>query len=468
MDWSNVNLEPEQLDLLKTLVAANDNVPSEERKEIRGVRGDGTLTLFHSGFPSKQLTPNEFDLTALHHAGLIHSYRYGRKNGWRVDILPAARQYLASGGEVLHKATTIETTRHESVPSVSSPDALRDPKVEAIQTLEQLVNDVEQNDPTLESVLRRCTRVARLIGQPESADLFSKEIRGYLDTDTFPYYRHIRGIIQWRTMGFARLNDPSDVAAVMASRLYGNDSCELVVWSGIDRIRSAAQDGFWQVSKTVQSRQVPKINLWVEGVEYYAPLSFRGCLKTIEQVAYDWAVQWLTYLRYESRITSIWQQYRSSVDAKMEEISLTNHLRSIDQNLASSNQQDWRNVLYGCRSVLQDTANFLWRDKRDEYQPIQVRGDDGKKRAMRVTQSDYVNRIQAYLHQKSTKGTETDLVEAEAEYLGALFVRLNKLDNHAHSGASREMAQSVAIHTYILLAELIRQTDMQPIEHYED
>jgi hypothetical protein len=245
----------------------------------------------------------------------------------------------------------------------------------------------------------------------------------------------------------------------------------MVVWSGLDRMREAATDGYWQLSQTVRSRQVPDLNdastVWVEAVEYYPAQAFHGCLKAIEQVAYDWAVQWLVYLRYESRITDLWQRYRASVDEKIEEINLNNHLKSIDQNLASLNEQDWRNVLYGCRSMLQDVANYLWRDTRDGYPPIQVKGEDGKKRAMRVTGSDYVNRIQAYLHQKSTKSAHTDLIETEAEYLGALFVRLNKLDNHAHAGATRELAESAAIHTYIFLADLVRRTDMQPIERWE-
>jgi hypothetical protein len=467
-DSSLPKLEPEQLDFLKALAQANENVPAEKRQIIRGIRADGVLNLMHPGFSNGRLVPNDYDLHQLNTLGLISAHDRGGRKGWIVEILPAGRQclalYVAETGP--KTAKTVKTLA--AMPTEQGP---RDPKVEAIGLLDKVIQDIEEGTRPLENILRRCTRVAHLLGEKKSADVFSKEITGYFDSDEPAYYRRIRGSIIWKTIGVDHLNDPADVAAKTASRFHGNPPCEFLARSGIERLRAAATDDYWQPSQVVQSHQVPDgksmVGTWVDAVESYPPQIFGACLKTIEQVTYDWAVQWLVYLRYESRITNIWQSYRSSVDSRIEEMSLRNHLQSIDRNLVSSNEQDWRNALYGCRSILQDVATHLWHDTRDSYTPIQVEMANGNKRAMRVTESDYVNRLQAYLHQKSTKGAQTDLIESEAKYLGALFFRLNKLDNHAHAGATRDLAESAAIHTYVFLAELIRRTDMEPIERYE-
>lgn len=460
-------LEPKQLELLKTLAQANDNVPDAQRRPIRGARGDGVLRLSHPGFPEGHLVPNDHNLGELDTYGLIRLSKQA-KNTWVVDILPAGRRYLAT----LTTGNRPPDVAERSVPGGAAlasqqPDS-GDPRAEAMNILDRVIHDVEDGSPDLERVLRRCSRAARLMGQRESAEIFAKEITGYSESDEPPYYRLVYGSTQWKSIASDQLFDPSDTAARAASSLWGTPARQSVTRAGTDGLRSGSTTGWWTPAQDVDPQKRSIGTSWVEPVEYYPPHVFSSCLRAIEQMAYDWAVNWLVFLRYENRITSIWQRYRSSVDAKLEEISLTNHLKSIDQNLASDNEQDWRNALYGCRSVLQDVANYLWRDERETYTPIEVRSGDGKKGPMRVTRSEYVNRIQAYLHQKSTKGVHTDLLEAEAEYLGALFARLNRLDNHAHAGATRELAESAAIQTYVLLAELIRRTDLVPMEQYEE
>lgn len=461
----DVHLEPEQIDLLKILVAANQNVAPQDRAAILGFYADGGLQFFHPGLPGGELKPNEYDLNALHEAGLIRSYDQGGKRGWRVDVLPKAKEFIASLNNSAKDIRVNDVVKQDTSPLGS------DPKNEAINVLDQVINSIENGISDVEPILRLCGKAAVIVGNQQGAQFFSKEITGYVDEE-LPPMRNLEGVTIWRTIGKTEINDPSDTAGAVATKIYGNVQCKLPLRLGIEQIKMLTATGYWQMAHPIQVKHVPglggSLSGWVEAIEYYSPWAFQGYLATIKQTAYDWAVRWRIYLRYESRITDVWQRYRSSVDAKIEELKLTDHLQSIDQNLASNNMQDWRNVLYGCRSVLQDVANHLWRDERDEYPPITVKGDDGKKHPMRVTQSDYINRIQAYLHQKTTKGSQTALFESEAEYLGALFFRLNRAASHAHAGATRELAESVAIYTYVLLAELIRQTDMQPIEHYEE
>jgi hypothetical protein len=472
MDQYDIDLELHHLDLLRQLVTANDVVPSDQRTVILGQQFGGRLHFFHPSFSNGQITPNEVDLDVLAHAGLIRAFDQGGSKGWKIDILPRAKRFLAQLSEPEQNESSSKSSQlKRSANHSRMPEAINDAKTEAIRILEHIVDDLEQStSSTLESVLRRCARAALLVGQQDALEIFNKEIRGYYSSDEPPYYRRVQGHVVWRTIGFERLNDPTDIAAQMASKFYGNEPCGFVAHAGLQELLTASANGHWLISQIVEKRMVPDGKnvggTWVEPVDYYLPQAFSTCVKAIEQSAYEWATQWLVYLRYESRITNIWQRYRSSVDDTMEALGLSKHLPSTDGNLASSNEQDWRSVLYGCRNMLEDIANHLWTDSRPQYAPIATTQNDGKKIGMDVTPSKYVNRIQAYLHQKSTRDASAGLVEKEAELLGALFARLNTLDNHAHEGATLELAETVAIHTYVLLAELIRRTDMQPIEHY--
>lgn len=137
MNWDDISLESEQLDLLRKLASANESVPAEDRTVIRGIKGDGKLYLFHPGFSEKRFTPNEFDLDALNNAGLIRAYDQGGKRGWKVDILPQAKQYL----------TSLETTHQSTWTSVATVppdgvDPMTFPQDELELRLKSLIEEV--------------------------------------------------------------------------------------------------------------------------------------------------------------------------------------------------------------------------------------------------------------------------------------------------------------------------------------
>lgn len=52
--------------------------------------------------------------------------------------------------------------------------------------------------------------------------------------------------------------------------------------------------------------------------------------------------------------------------------------------------------MWSCRDILHDLAAYLWQDPRETYEHLPGKGKDRK---LRVTKSDYVNRLGAYLHE---------------------------------------------------------------------
>jgi len=110
--------------------------------------------------------------------------------------------------------------------------------------------------------------------------------------------------------------------------------------------------------------------------------------------------------------------------------------------------------------MLRDIAAYLWQDPRETYQYLQGQGKDGK---LSVTQSDYVNRLGAYLHQKGITGKTRNYISAEMERIYHSIDTLNDLDSKAHDVVTLSDARTAAVGTYVILGELVTHTDMKPI-----
>lgn len=470
----DTELEPSQIGLLKVLVNANHDLDPDERQPIIGMAADGKVTYFHPGFPKNQLVPNPYDLDCLQSAGMISAIDQGGRKGWKIEVLPYGKTYLKELD--LTEAAIISNPsleRLHNAPSVDQPaeTSPADPKSEALDLLIQVLIYIERGNPDLKRTLRMCATAALLLRQQEAVDIFNKDVRGYFENESPLYYRNVVGHIIWRSIGSSTLNDPTDTAAVLASKQYGNPPCTLPLRTGLSRIQDLAVLGHTQMSQAIKSVAMPDgkslTGTWVEAIEVYPPEAFKTCLQNMEQAIWEWSTYWIVFLRFENRIGDIWERYRSSVDSTLAQIGLAGHFQALDTRLASANEQDWRSVLYSCRDLLHDIANHLWLDERSFYQHSKLTDGKNQPIKLQVTQDRYINRIRAYLHQKTLKASEVGLMETEAEFLGELFGRLNHLDNHAHSGADQTLAESAAIHTYMLLADLVRHTDMQPIIKYE-
>lgn len=471
----DTELEPSQIELLEILVNANHDLDPHERQPIIGMAADGEVTYFHPGFPKNQLIPNPYDLDCLQSMGMISTIDQGGRKGWKIEVLPHGKTYLKGlnlKGVAAASSASSETPLNAPSESHSADTLVVDPKSEALDLLIQVLLYIEQGIPDLKRLLRMCATAALLLRQQQAADIFNKEVRGYFENDDPPYYRNVQGQVIWRAIGSHTLNDPTDLAAELTSKLYGNPPCTLPLRTGLSGIQDLAVLGHTQMSPAIKSVAMPDgesvTGTWVEAIEVYPPEAFKTCLENMEQAVWEWATSWIVFLRFENSIGNIWERYRSSVDSTLAQIGLAGHFQALDTRLASSNEQDWRSVLYSCRDLLHDIANHLWLDERSIYQHSQF--TDGKNQAIKlqVTQDKYINRILAYLHQKTSGASEAGLLEKEAEFLGELFGRLNHMDNHAHGGADQALAESAAIHTYMLLADLVRHTDMQPITEYDE
>jgi hypothetical protein len=295
---------------------------------------------------------------------------------------------------------------------------------------------------------------------------FYRDLNGYPLDIQCPEYRQVKGNLVWEPDS----NMYNNIQWKSEKEIYGKarediheEETTLDVWSGIDWIQRAAQYGSREeTGETTKSYLRSGDSITLKQVRIFPAANFSYCVSNIKRITFDFASQAYIQLKFGNAIQSIFDLYRSSIEAKLSELGLSNHLTEIERGLLSDNPESWRSVAYECRSLLADVANFLWRDPRPTYEYL--RNKDGEK--LKVTKQESANRLQAYLHQKGFLKKLGKFIRDEVERLWTSIRSLFSYQSKAHSPVSRDDSLTIALSTYFLLGELVLKTDMQPIEQY--
>lgn len=184
----------------------------------------------------------------------------------------------------------------------------------------------------------------------------------------------------------------------------------------------------------------------------------------IETLVFDFASDSYKTLAFGDVMQGLWEDQRSLVDSTLASMQLATHLDTIRRNLQDTNPESWRSAAFACRSLLEDLAAYLWRDTRPTYLHLPGSGPDSN---LPVTRDKFRNRIAAYLHYKGVSGGLNDHAMNELDRLTSSFETLVGLQGSAHSPIDRLTANSIALATYLLISELVRLTDMQPLDNYD-
>jgi len=342
------------------------------------------------------------------------------------------------------------------------------PQAEAINILSGVLNELFGGDVAIKSELRRCAHVCRILGWSQRLTRFQNELDGYPDAADLPWYRKsVRGCTEWQVTGGIYTVVDTVVEDAYCSEKSPPKHVEMDLRAGIDWILSATQSGYFESTGRKSSRHIRFRNKDVETEErnVYDGRAFQTVIKNIENDVFDFASKSYAVLGYGDAVQDVWQAFRAKVEECLVPLGFGNHLDAIRSGLNSLNPQEWRNAMWSCRDILHDLATHLWRDQRDIYEYLPGQGRNGK---LRVTESDYVNRLGAYLHQKGIAGRLGAYLRAEMERVYHSIITLNELDSKAHGEITLLDARVAAIGTYMILGEIATRTDMRAVTTYSD
>lgn len=340
------------------------------------------------------------------------------------------------------------------------------PQDEAIDILKAVLDDFLSGSVDPKNVLRRCAHVYQILGWSEQLTWFQNELLGYPKDVELPWYRKdIKGRTEWRVTGGFRTVLESVIEDEYRTEEEPTTYTGMDVWHGIDWVLSAAQWGYVESTGRQSSKYISlrSKNVKTREANVYDKHAFQTILTNVENLVFKFVSESYAILCYGDALQDIWQAYRAKVDEHLARIGIGGHLDTIRSGLSSGNPQDWRAAMWSCRDILRDTATYLWQDPRETYEHLPGDGKHGK---LQVTQSHYVNRLGAYLHQKGITKETKAYISAEMERIYNSIETLNKLDSKAHDVVTLHDARTAAIGTYIVLGELATRTDMKPITEY--
>jgi len=342
-------------------------------------------------------------------------------------------------------------------------------QAEAIAILKKIVTDLTTAQVDLKSVLRRCQHVCEILGWVSRKDWFHQELNGYYEGTPLPDYRQIPGTVGWHPGRdrYEKMSWETEelIYGKVEESIYEYAPDALEVRAGIDWLIFYRSSGYTEIlgeTKEVKSPSGKKVMILQKRREFSA-LNINYAVTQIEKIAFDFASMSYAQLRYGDTVGSIWSIFRREVDEKMTSLNLSQHTKSIERGLISDNPEDWRSAVYGCRSLLNDLANLLWKDGKPRYDLLPGKTKEG---TLDVSQGKFGNRLAAYLHQKEITGTRGSFLRGELDRLAGSIQSLIPLQSEAHEPISFQDAQSIALKTYIAVGEIVRRTDLEVITEY--
>lgn len=316
----------------------------------------------------------------------------------------------------------------------------------ALGLLEQVASNLCTSFDLVAS-FRSCLLAVRFLGWDE--DWMGKEMNGY-PVSQIPPWREAVGSLKWvaETLG-------ENVALEAGSNVRSMPEIQSIpitvgLWHPVAELVAYQKHGF--VFGTGNEKMVKPIDKWIKvhEVQSVGSASVKTVLDHIAEKLFDYVSKAVATLRFGQVVASVFHKYQDSVDRVLADMGIENDIKAATQNLFQDNPASWQTACMACRNIMHKLSETLWQSPDNSY--LYVLAKNGA--PMGVTHDKQRNRIRAFLHQKGVKSDHM---------LMQMIDPLYSMASAAKNPISYKHAQSVVIHTYIFLGEMIRLTDMQPI-----
>jgi hypothetical protein len=187
-------------------------------------------------------------------------------------------------------------------------------------------------------------------------------------------------------------------------------------------------------------------------------------LGKIENWCYHIAIDAEVKLKFGDLVVEIFSEYRSSVLDVLAKHSINENLSAIEANVRNGTPEAAKLAILGCRNILLSLSEKLWQVAGLEKHPSLT---DHKGRPLQVGPHQTKARLRAYLYEKgvplqSSMGPTVASLQLDriSDVLDQLF---NEMSETGKNLGTVEDAKSLTIQTFVLVGEMARLTDMEPV-----
>jgi DNA uptake protein ComE-like DNA-binding protein len=137
---------------------------------------------------------------------------------------------------------------------------------------------------------------------------------------------------------------------------------------------------------------------------------------------------------------------KNAVEDKLFDVNaeLAEKIILVFKSVESENKEEWSQALVTCRRFLEELADFLY--------PATENKIGGRV----LGQSNYINRIWAFMDERIESASNKDLAKAHIDFLGSYLQRTYRLTNKGvHADIDRTEAVKTVFHTYLIVIDLL-------------
>lgn len=338
-----------------------------------------------------------------------------------------------------------DSRRLAALPSWHMPeDVPRTPSLTtrgaALVLAEELLSDIELERIDPMAVIRKASRLARLLDDPSSMRWLSYEVTGYPTPGDSDSGDAARRSCRWS-------DDGSQYYTALVGELQANiDSATIDLRAGTGD--TSDSDYAVLVEKQKADRRSSLIRLIAER---------RQLLDRVLGAVHTWVAARYQELRFGSAIENAFDVVRREVDGSIAALvpDALPMLSAAFENASSDNPEHRQGAASTCRRLLKTAADKLRAPGPDV---------DGRK----MGPDNYVNRLVNWIENNATSETAAQMIAADLEHLGP---RLDAADKAGQKGAhvgrkpvTREEASRFVVGTYLILGDILNIGKILPPE----
>lgn len=323
---------------------------------------------------------------------------------------------------------------------------------EALTLSEEILRNIELSEMPLANISLKASRLARLLNDFDGQKVMEFEASGYPST---PGGVH-PDIYRLAVLAGREYQQKNEKTEEVKNYIYTTSIEELEQEvKSTDAALAAARDPDVSVSSANPYQTVwnPAGNKFERDTIRTNAARAQRRLSSRRSFIYAYVLRRHHELRFSGIADDIFSRIREKVDSAIGERvpDAAQKLSAVYENLQSENPEDWANAVHSCRRILQDLADVLYPPRADIEKEF-----DGKKRLVKLGADNYINRLIAFLEERTESQRFEEIVGSHLAFVGdRLDSVFRAAQKGSHSVVSKEEADRYVVYTYLVVGDIL-------------
>jgi hypothetical protein len=323
---------------------------------------------------------------------------------------------------------------------------------EALALSEEVLTNIELSELPLAHIALKASRLARLLNDFDAQKIMEYEASGYPSTPDGV----VPNIYRLAVEAGRESQQKNEKTGQINNYIYTTSIEELEQeLKSTEAALAAARDPDVSVSSANPNQTVwnPIGNKFERDTIRTSAARAQRRLSTRRSFIYSYVLRRHHELRFSGIADDIFSRIREKVDSVIgtKVPDAVQKLSAVYENLQSENPEDWANAVHSCRRILQDLANAVYPPRPDVEKEI-----GGKKKLIKLGEDNYINRLIAFLEERSTSERFVQIVGSHLSFVGdRLDSVFRAAQKGSHSIVTKEEADRYVVYTYLVTGDVL-------------